>query len=43
MSGRIPKDMIRELDMVAKKGRTRKEIITISLEFVLENMDILGK
>lgn len=42
MSVRIPKDMIRELDEVAAKtGRTRNEIIAMSLEFALDNMDIL--
>ena len=42
MSMRIPKDMIRDLDAVAAKtGRTRNEIITMSLEFALENMEIL--
>ena len=36
------KDMIRDLDAVAAKtGRTRNEIIAMSLEFALENMEIL--
>ena len=44
MSMRIPKDMIRDLDAVAAKtGRTRNEIIAMSLEFALENMEILQK
>lgn len=44
MSMRIPKDMIRDLDAVtAKTGRTRNEIIAMSLEFALENMEILPK
>ena len=44
MSMRIPKDMIRDLDAVAAKtGRTRNEIIAMSLEFALENMEILPK
>ena len=44
MSMRIPKDMIRDLDAVASKtGRTRNEIIAMSLEFALENMEILQK
>ena len=44
MSMRIPKDMIRDLDAVAAKtGRTRNEIIAMSLEFSLENMEILQK
>ena len=34
ISMRIPKDMIRDLDTVAKKtGRTRNEIIAMSLEY----------
>ena len=42
MSVRIPKDMIQDLDAVAAKtGRTRNEIIAMSLEFALENMEIL--
>lgn len=44
MSVRIPKDMIQDLDAVAAKtGRTRNEIIAMSLEFALENMEILDK
>ena len=44
MSMRIPKDMIRDLDAVAAKtGRTRNEIIAMSLEFALANMEILPK
>ena len=44
VSMRIPKDMIRDLDAVAAKtGRTRNEIIAMSLEFALENMEILQK
>lgn len=44
MSMRIPKDMIRALDEVAAKtGRTRNEIVMMSLEFALENMEILDQ
>lgn len=44
VSIRIPKDMLHELDTVAAKtGRTRSEIIAMSLEFALENMDIPGE
>ena len=42
VSMRIPKDMVRDLDAVAAAtGRTRNEIIAMSLEFALENMEIL--
>ena len=42
VSMRIPKDMIQDLDAVAAKtGRTRNEIIAMSLEFALEHMDIV--
>ena len=38
---RIPKDMLRDVDAVAQKtGRTRNEIIMMSLEFSLEHMEI---
>jgi predicted DNA-binding protein len=41
MSARLPKDMIRALDEVAvKTGRTRNEIVALSLEFALDNMEI---
>ena len=44
VSMRIPKDMIRDLDAVAAAtGRTRNEIIAMSLEFALENMEIFPK
>ncbi len=43
-SVRMPKDMIRDLDAVAQKtGRTRNEIITKSIEFTLENLEIADK
>ena len=42
ISSRIPKDMLQDIDFVAKEsGRTRNEIIAMSLEFALDNMDIL--
>jgi predicted DNA-binding protein len=41
MSARLPKDMIRALDAAATKtGRTRNEIVALSLEFALDNMEI---
>ncbi|MEF2838071.1 MAG: hypothetical protein U0N82_10155 [Oscillospiraceae bacterium] len=41
ISLRLPKDMIRDIDAVAKAvGRARNEILTMSLEFALENMEI---
>lgn len=43
-SVRMPKDMIRDLDAVAQKtGRTRNEIITKSIEFTLEHLEIANK
>ena len=44
VSMRIPKDMVRDLDAVAAKtGRTRNEIIAMSLEFALDHMEIREK
>ena len=44
VSMRIPKDMVRDLDTVAAKtGRTRNEIIAMSLEFALDHMEIREK
>lgn len=41
ISLRLPKDMIRQFDEVAKAaGRPRNEIMTMSLEFALDNMEI---
>ena len=41
VSVRIPKDMLRDIDAVATMtGRTRNEIMTTSLEFALEHMDV---
>ena len=41
ISMRLPSDMLMELDRVAKEtGRTRNEIMQLSLEFALENMII---
>jgi len=42
ISMRLAKDMIRDLDAVAKvTGRSRNEILTTSLEFALEHMEIV--
>ena len=39
ISVRLPADMVKELDSIAKKtGRNRNEIISISLEYAIENM-----
>lgn len=41
ISARLPKDMIADLDKAAKMtGRTRNEIIQMSLEFALKNLEI---
>lgn len=41
ISMRLPMDMLTEIDRVAKEtGRTRNEIMQLSLEFALENMII---
>lgn len=44
VSMRIPKDMLRDLDQTAElTGRTRNEIISMSLEYALKHMDIEQK
>lgn len=41
VSLRIPKDMLSYIDDVSNNvGRTRNEILTMCLEFALENMEI---
>ncbi len=41
VSARLANEMIRALDDVAEKtGRTRNEIITLCLEFAMENLEI---
>ncbi len=41
VSLRLPKDMLREIDNIAQvTGRTRNELVTTSLEFALEHMEI---
>lgn len=41
---RIPKDMLKDIDLAAKAaGRTRNEILQMSLEFALNHMSIENK
>ena len=40
-SMRVPKNMLREIDQVAEAtGKSRNEILTMSLEFALKHMEI---
>ena len=42
VSFRLPKDMLHDIDRVAETtGRTRNEIMTTSLEFALQHMEII--
>lgn len=44
ISTRIPKDMLQDIDFVAKEsGRSRNEIITIFLDYALKNTEIIEK
>ena len=44
MSARITKDMLQDIDFVAKEsGRTRNEIVTMFLDFALKNTEIIDK
>ena len=44
ISLRLPKEMLRVIDeVVAHTGRTRNEILVLSLEYALENMEIDDK
>lgn len=44
VSMRIPKDMLKDIDAAAKTaGRTRNEILQMSLEFALNHMEISNK
>lgn len=44
VSMRMPKDMLSDLDKVAlATGRTRNEILMLSIEFALEHMEIEEK
>ena len=41
ISARLPKDMIADIDKVAKAtGRTRNEIMLMCMEFALKNLEI---
>lgn len=42
VSMRLPKDMIEELDSIAKAtGRTRSELMSTCLEFAMQHMEIV--
>lgn len=44
VSMRMAKDLLKDIDAVANvTGRTRNEILTMSLEFSLEHMEIVMK
>ncbi len=44
VSARIPKDMLQDIDCVAREsGRTRNEIITMFLDYALKNTEIIEK
>jgi predicted DNA-binding protein len=44
ISMRMPKDMLRDIDAVATQtGRTRNEILMLSMEFALDNIEIIDK
>lgn len=44
ISSRIPKDMLQDIDFVAKNtGRTRNEIIQLFLDFALKHTEIVEK
>ena len=43
ISMRMPKDMLADIDKAAAvSGRTRNEILTLSLEFALNHMEIIA-
>ena len=44
ISSRIPRDMLRDLDAIAARtGRSRNEVLTLSLEFALAHLKIAEK
>jgi len=44
ISMRLPKDMLHDIDEVAEQtGRTRNEILMLSLEFALDHMEVEKK
>lgn len=44
VSMRMPKDLLKDIDAVASAtGRNRNELLTMSLEFALDHMEIITK
>lgn len=44
ISMRMPKNMLADIDIVSNEtGRTRNEILMMSIEFALEHMEIIKK
>lgn len=44
ISSRIPKDMLQDIDFIAKSsGRTRNEIIQMFLDFAIKHTEIVEK
>ncbi len=44
VSMRMPKDMLRDIDaLAARVGRTRNELLLMSLEFALDHLEIEEK
>ena len=44
VSARLPIELIKNIDRIASEtGRTRNEILTLCLEFALENIEIKGE
>ena len=44
LSMRIPKELLKDIDAVANlTGRNRNEILTMSLEFALNHMEVVRK
>ena len=44
ISLRLPREMLADIDRAASDtGRTRNEILVLSMEYALENMEIEGK
>ena len=44
LSMRIPKELLKDIDAVANlTGRNRNEILTMSLEFALNHMEVVVK
>lgn len=44
ISMRLPKDLLRHIDEIAKStGRTRNEIMAMSMEFALDHMEVCSE